>query len=231
MERKIALSILALALLAIGIAIIMPGGRQAPVDPKLPWDIQVHPDGGSSIFGLTLGQSSVSDVRQLLQEEGEVTLFVKPDGKINIEAFFERVFLSGLKANWVIAVDLTQEQMQPMYERGVRSAKLGSGELKVTLGKEDMDIVALSPIHHITYLPVTDLEPKLLESRFGTPDRRIAEQGTGITHWLYPEKGLDIAVDPDRQEVFLYVMPREFQELVVERLEETSEPATNPDSK
>jgi len=219
MERKIALSILAITLLAIGIAILMPGGRQVDPDPKLPWLIEVNADGSSTVFGLTLGKSSVAEVRKLLGEEGEITLFAKPDGELTIEAYFERVFLNGLKADWVMTADLTQEQMRPMYDNGARVSKLGSGEQKVTLRTEDMVAVAAAPIRHFTYLPVADLEPELIESRFGTPTRRIAEAETGVSHWLYPDKGLDIAVDPDRKEVFQYVAPKDFQRLVVERLE------------
>jgi hypothetical protein len=219
MERKIALSILALTLLAIGIAIIMPGGRQVDTDPKLPWLLGVNADGSSTVFGLTLGKSRVADARKLLQEEGEVTLFMDPDGRFTIEVFFERVVLSGLKADMVMTADLTQQEMQPMYDRGTRISKLGSGERKVTLRPEDIDAAAAAPIRHLTYLPVADLDSGLIESRFGTPAQRIAEK-SGATHWLYPEKGLDIAVDPERKEVFQYVAPKDFERLVVGGLRE-----------
>ena len=219
MERKIALSILALTLLAIGIAIIMPGGRQVDTDPKLPWLIGVNADGSSTVFGLTLGKSSVADARKLLEEEGEVTLFMDPDGGLTIEVFFERVVLSGLKADMVMTVDLTQQEMQPLYDRGIRLSKLGSGERKVTLRPEDIDAVVAAPIHHLTYLPVANLDSDLIESRFGTPAQRIDDE-SGASHWLYPEKGLDIAVDPERKEVFQYVAPKDFERLVVEGLRE-----------
>ncbi len=218
MERKIALSILAVTILAIGIAIIMPGGRQIDTDPKLPWLIGVNQDGSSTVFGLTLGKSSVADARNLLKKEGEATLFMEPDGKLTIEVFFQRVFLSGLKADMVMTAELTQQEMQPMYDHGTRVSKLGSGEQKVTLRPEDIDMVAAAPIRHLTYLPVADLDPELIESRFGTPAQRIAEK-SGASHWLYPEQGLDIAVDPERKEVFQYVAPKDFERLVVERLQ------------
>lgn len=219
MERKIALGILALTLLAVGIAIIMPGGRHADTDPKLPWLIGVNADGSSTVFGLTLGRSSIADARSLLKEEGKVTLFMDPGGRPTIEVFFERVSLSGLKADMVMTVDLTRQEMLAMYDRGTRVSKLGSGEQKVTLRPEDIDTVAAAPIRHLTYLPVADLAPELIESRFGTPARRVAEK-SGASHWLYPEQGLDIAVDPERKEVFQYVAPKEFERLVVERLPE-----------
>ena len=218
MERKIALSILAVTILAIGIAIIMPGGRQIDTDPKLPWLIGVNQDGSSTVFGLTLGKSSVADARNLLKKEGEATLFMEPDGKLTIEVFFQRVFLSSLKADMVMTAELTQQEMQPMYDHGTRVSKLGSGEQKVTLRPEDIDMVAAAPIRHLTYLPVADLDPELIESRFGTPAQRIAEK-SGASHWLYPEQGLDIAVDPERKEVFQYVAPKDFERLVVERLQ------------
>jgi hypothetical protein len=64
---------------------------------------------------------------------------------------------------------------------------------------------------------MADLEPAIIEKRFGTPAERIGEYEE-ITHWLYPQLGLDIAVDRERKEVFQYVMPREFEALVIRRL-------------
>lgn len=215
MERNIALTIFVLALLAIGLAILLPGGRQVDVDPKLPWMIEVDPDGRSRVFGLTLGQSTLADVRGIFGDEGEITMFATPDGVYSMEAFFRRIFLSGLNADFVAAIDLSQDTLRAMYERGLRLSKLGSGERKIELNPEDVQQHATgAPIRHLTYLPVVDLEQDILESRFGTPAKRLPGQ-QGVVHWLYPDKGLDIAVDPERKEVFQYVAPKDFNALIL----------------
>jgi hypothetical protein len=225
MERNIALTLAALALLAIVVAIIAPGGRQVDPEPKVPWRIEVQPDGSSSVLGLTLGRSTLADARRVFDEGGELTLFAEPDGDIAVEAFFEGVFLSGLRADIVLSLMLPAKTLEGMYDRGRRSSRLGSGEHKVTLHPDDVQRASTAPVGHITYLPVADPEPDLLESRFGPPARRIPT-GRGIEHWLYPDRGLDIVVDPEGKEVFQYVPPRDFQPLVVAPLEAHADAGT-----
>jgi hypothetical protein len=221
MDGKIALTIAALTLMAIGVAIMLPGGREPDPVPKLPWSIQAHPDGSSSVFGLTLGRSTLADAESLFEAEAELTLFAAPQGERSVEAFFGRLFLSGLRADMVVTLELPKATMDAMYDRGIRSSRLGSGETKVTLSPADAAAARNAPIRHITYLPTPDLDPELLQSRFGTPAQRIPGPDE-VVHWLYPETGLDIAVDPARKEVLQYVAPRDFQRLILAPL--TSSP-------
>ena len=52
-----------------------------------------------------------------------------------------------------------------------------------------------------------------MAQRFGEPLRRIQEAG-GISHWLYPDKGLDIAINPDGKEVLQYINPADFSRII-----------------
>ena len=65
----------------------------------------------------------------------------------------------------------------------------------------------------LTYLPKTDLEPKVVGKRFGEPAEKIAEPGGRVEHWLYPDKGLDIVMDKQAKEVLQYVAPKDFARL------------------
>ena len=160
----------------------------------------------------------------VLGADGALTLFCSPEGDISLEAYFERLFISGLKANLVLNPELDPLEAEALYERGQRVSQLGSGTQKVELAALDRERAAAAPIRLITYLPTADLEPELLARLFGEPARRIAEADSDIEHWLYPEKGLDIAVDPGRKEVFQYVAPREFQRLVTDPLRAAQTP-------
>jgi hypothetical protein len=51
------------------------------------------------------------------------------------------------------------------------------------------------------------LDEALLEKRFGAPAERITESETGIVHWIYPDKGMDLARDPKGKVVIQYVSP------------------------
>ncbi len=222
MERHIALTIAALALIAIAIAILLPGARTADPDPKVPWKIKVNADGSSSVLGLTLGHTTLEEIQQQFEQTPELTLFLAKDGSMSIEAYFERIFISGLRADMVMNLRLPDSELQAMFERGARMSKLGSGEKKITLSKADEKAAGQAAIEYFTYLPMADLDPELLEARFGIPGERIPAE-SDVIHWLYPDKGLDIAVDPNRKEVFQYVAPKDFQRLVVTPLKQAAE--------
>lgn len=222
------LGILALALMAIGLLMWLPGGRAPDPDPKLPWRITAHADGSASVFGLTLGTSTLAEARRILGDTGEATLFLAPGGALTLEVFFQQVFLSGLRADFVLGLDLDPGQAQAMFERGERMATLGSGTRKISLAAQDLARLGDLPVRHVTYLPMADLAPSLLETRFGAPAERIPEAGTDVMHWLYPDQGLDIAVSPGAKEVFQYVSPRDFARLIAPLRDPPGRPPTAP---
>jgi hypothetical protein len=213
MERKIFLTILGITLIALALAILLPGGRSVDPNPKLPWLIEVDDNGRTSVFGITLGKSTLQQVRDNFHEQGEVSLFVSADKNLVVEAYFQRLFLNGIKADMVLILQLDQATLGQMYDRGLRISKLESGAKKVKLTQPDMLRVAQAPIDHITYIPTADLDAELLAGRFGQPALRITE-ASGIEHWLYPDKGLDIALNPDGKEVFQYLLPANFDRIL-----------------
>jgi len=213
MERRLVLTLLAMTLLALGLALLLPGGRAVDPDPKLPWRIVVGADGSARVFGLTLGHSTLAEAQRLLGDNGELTLFAARDGRLTLEAYFDQVALSGLRARMVLTLELPRGQLQALYDRGVRVSRLGSGETKVIPSERDRADVVRAPLHDITYLPLADIPEEVLVKRFGPPGERIPVGG-GIVHWLYPDQGLDIIVDPRHKEVFQYVSPRDFTRLV-----------------
>jgi len=213
MDRKIILGVLAVTVLGLLLALFSPGGRPPDPDPKLPWLIQVDEHGNSRVFGLTLGGSTLDDARLMLGQPGEISMFAAPGGKFAVEVFFDQLFLSGLRADMVLTLAVPAAQAQQMFDRGLRVSQLGSGEKKVTLAPADLALLASLPIKHLTYLPRADLDAPLLEQRFGIPAKRIAE-ASGVVHWLYPQRGLDIALNPDGPEALQYVPPAQFDQLL-----------------
>ena len=214
MDRKIGFGLLLITLVVLAVAILSPGGRTVDPNPKLPWLIEVDAHGDTQVFGLTLGVSTLADAREVFQEQGKLNLFQSPQGEYAIEAYFQRLFLSGLRADMVLALDVGQQAAAEIFERGLRVSKLGSGAKKIDMTKPDQDLLAEERIALITYLPATDLDEEILSRHFGEPQQKLSEKKSGIVHWLYPEKGLDIAVNPDGKEVFQYVRPSEFEELL-----------------
>jgi len=113
----------------------------------------------------------------------------------------------------IVSLKVAQEPLEQMYQRGLRISKLESGARKVKLTKPDEETLAGYLIDHIAYIPKADLDETLIVNRFGEPARQIPEK-SGIVHWLYPDKGLDIALNPDGKEVFQYVVPSNFDQIL-----------------
>jgi hypothetical protein len=220
MDRKILLSVLTGALLAfIGIWMLLTAFPDQRADVRLyPWEVTRSADGQIQVFGLTLGKSTLSDLRTLLGEDGKLSLFAEThedgaDDTFAVEAYFDNILLSNLKADWVATLAVPQSQLAGMYDRGLRASKLASGSRKVKLDPEDAALLAAEPIRSLTYLPWKSLRPEDIAGRFGEPARKIREE-TGVVHWLYPNQGLDIARDPDGGVVIQYLNPPQYERAV-----------------
>ena len=209
-DRKIFLSILTISLIALAAAILLPGGRTVDDHPRLPWDVKVDPQGNLSVLGITLGQSTLEQARTSFESQGKANLFLTPDNRYVVEVYFQRLYLSGIRADVVLNMELPEAQAVQMFERGERISLMGSGTRKIELSSDDMKLLAQDKISYITYLPATDLEESLIFGRFGAPEKRMPEPDSSLIHWLYPTKGMDIAVNPDGKEVIQYINPGDF---------------------
>ena len=190
MDRKIILSVLAAALMAfIGLWLllsIIPDERAGL--HLYPWDVTQDAAGRTRVFNLTLGDSTLADVRALLDEEGKVNLFSNPDGSYSVEVYFDDIILSNIRADWIVTLGLDQDQLAAMYDRGLRVSTMSSGSRRVTMAPEDIENLTGVPIRGLTYLPWKSLEPRDIDGNFGTPAEQRTES-TGVVHWLYPDQG------------------------------------------
>lgn len=194
----------------IGWAFLFPGDPPKPED--LPWHIEHSSPSESRIFGLDLGKSTPSDAEYRFREKTETTLFRAPSGQLSAEVFFEQIDLAGLRAKIVVTVDCTPEELQAMYERGLRMAGTASGK-KITLTYADEQLIRNKPISSLTYMPALRIEPEVFVKRFGEPQERWQEKETAVTHLLYPQHGLDIILSEDSKPVLQFVRPDEFTRL------------------
>ena len=214
MDRNAIVIVLALVMVLVGIGMILPSGETVRKVRALPWEIETLPDGGSRVFTLTLGESTLANAEQTLGDEAEIQLFVREGGELSLEGFFPEVWLSGLKAQMVLNLDVEQETLRGLYEAGIRISKSSSGSSQVRLGGEEGAMARMAPIDVITYIPKASLEEKQLTGLFGEPREKLAADKNGTIHLLYPAKGLDIALDEKGKAVMQYVAPRDFERLI-----------------
>jgi len=184
------------------------------VHAGFPWQVDVLESGHTQVFSLIVGQSSLGDAERQFKETAELTLFSAKNTPPVIEAFFAEVKIGGLKSKMVMSIALPQDELEIMFNRGARIATLGSGTRKVTLSSEDARRVREAAIASITYLPAINLNAELIEKRFGIPAEKLADSSSDAIHWLYPDKGIDVALSEENKEVIQYVMPQNFDTLV-----------------
>lgn len=187
-------------------------------DPQIehagfPWEVSVLESGHTQVFSVIVGETSLARAEQIFHEAAEITLFSTPQSEAVVEAFFSEVKIGGLKSKMVMSIDIPQSELQAMFNRGARISTLGSGTRKVTLSADDAQRVRHAAIRSITYLPAINLNAELIEQRFGQPQQKLADPESDAVHWLYPDKGVDIALSDENKEVIQYVMPERFAEL------------------
>ncbi len=203
--------VVAVLLTGLLLLVLPPERDDAARRALLPWNVVPDGHGGSTAFGLALGEATLADAERVLGQ-AVLTLFRQPDGRLALEAFFDDVRPAGLKADFVLALGLPQATLTDMFDRGLRIARGTEGVSRVDLDPTDLPAVRAAPIAAITYLPAVNLDPEVVERRFGRPGSRVTE-APGLVHWLYPDKGLDVVVRDDGKEVLQFVAPREFERL------------------
>ena len=233
MDRKMILSILAFAVFAfIGIMLLLPDENIEDQTPRLPWQVEQDGQGRTQVFGFTLGETTLGEIRRLFQEEGEINLFARldPDHQATgyvVEAYFDQIYLNRIRGDFVIGIQADPATLGPMYERGLRISQLGSGAKKVKLDPADIATLETLPISTITYLPWKSLDAEIVAKRFGAPAEQRLEPETGVTHWLYPDKGMDLAMDKKGGVVIQYVNRDAFADLIAP-LEGLASPKPGP---
>jgi hypothetical protein len=212
---KFALSLIALVLLALVLPFFIPGsGKQEGVDPdsNLPWQIAVDGQGGSTVFGLQPGVSTLGDVRRRLGNEIEVAIIAEPNETGALEGYYSQVPLGFVLAKMIVTVDVPDEAISAMRERAVRAKHMESTTRRITLHPDDLAAADRLPIRAISVIPTVNLDEATIVQRFGEPGERIVVSDKR-THLLYPKLGLDVVVDKDGKELLQYVAPQQFARL------------------
>jgi len=155
----------------------------------LPWQIEILQDGSTEVFGLRIGTSRLSGAIEKLGSDMELAIVAATDEGSN-------------------EIDLKRWR-----ENALRFEYMETGlAKKYILSPDDLPQVLDEVITGMTFLPAVNLDEKVILARFGEPEKRV--QFHGVIHFLYPEKGLDLALHEDSKEVLQYVRPDAFHQLI-----------------
>lgn len=212
MKRWIAVG---LAVLSIGLSVFFlaimrpPGGQTSAPGQDRPWQISRAPDGATiSVFGLTLGQSTVRDAVAKFGRRYEFGLFESKDGQLGLEVYFRDAVIGGLSARLVLAARLPAATLNAIRAQVGKGKPTADGGRRYTLSEADDAQALTATITAITYVPAVDYDADLVRQRFGEPSERL--KGNDGIHWLYPQQGLDLLLGDNGQALLQYVPPPEF---------------------
>lgn len=214
-SMKFALALIAFVVAALVFPFFLSDvGKREGVDPNanLPWQITADGNGGSTVFGLQPGASTMGDVRRQLGRDVDVAIVAAPGESGSVEGYYSQVALGFVLAKVIVTVDAEKGQILEMRGRALSEKPMESTTRKYKLQPEDLGRIDSLPIRAISVIPTVNLDEVTILQRFGTPQERI-RIADHRTHLLYPQLGLDVLVDGEGKELLQYVAPREFASL------------------
>lgn len=106
----------------------------------------------------------------------------------------------------ILQTKASEQNIKYWRENSIKSDYVATGRAKkYTLSADDLTHALGEIITGLIFIPAVNLDEEVILARFGEPDERILL--TEVTHFLYPEKGLDIALYDNAKEVIQYVLP------------------------
>jgi len=178
----------------------------------LPWDIRLVDGGHSEVFGITLGQTTVSEALAILGVDHDLAIISDQQDKSGLEIYYSHFRTGPLAAKLVLSVNIDPLLLETMQARASNAQYLQSGARKFSLNDMDLDNIQNLSIGALSLIPSANLSRETIIARFGEP-AEIIVIGEQAQHLLYPAKGLDVAFHPETKETLQYTAPRDFEQL------------------
>lgn len=192
-----------------------------------PWQVAVDNQGGSEVFGLKFGQSNVQEALKLFSDSEQFLLTMQfaliknknQSGKIKLEAYFEKINLSGIAGKLVLVFTANGDFNEILSWRNQPKKNLNLKESFVNIQQVNLAELAFLRLSNITLVPNQSLSEEKLLSTFGQADEKI-KMSDEISHFLYPNIGVDVVVNRKAKDVIQYVAPKDFNQIRAPLLQE-----------
>lgn len=200
-----------LALPALALLMWWLGGTPRHTEYRdLPWQVEAAPDGRTSrVFGVTLGESPLSDLREKFRLFPSLGLFVLPDGSRTLEAYFGSVKLGPFEANLVALLDADEALVDRIMADGVGNKPMPSGARRLELSEANTEAALALPVRELSYVPRARYDADSALLRFGEPAQRLPVPD-GRQYWLYPDMGLVLMLNDKGRDMLHYSPPADF---------------------
>jgi len=219
------LAFLAITLLLFTLPFVFPIAEGEANNLGLPWEIEQNEFGQTRVFGISPGISTLDDAIANFGDDMELAIMVAaniPTGEeakdAALEGYYSQVRLNFLQARLVLTLDASEQIITAMLARSPKAEYMSNGSRKYSLHPDDAALARTLPLAALTLIPGARLDEETITMRFGSP-AAIVPVGENLQHYLYPDKGLDIAVDKKGKNVLQYVAPTEFEERIMRPLQ------------
>ena len=195
-----------------------PSRKASKVTP--PWEITLHDDGSSSVFGIQLGKTRFEDAARHLGWDREVAILIGNDDVASLEMYYSRFRSGALTGKLVVAADASPQIAAQLAEQSAGGEYLGTGSRRFDIELSQLDGNQDVAVKTLSFIPTINLDESIIEGRFGKATEIITVGDS--RHFLYPEKGLDIALNPEGKETLQYIAPKHFHLLRQPLLQQNS---------
>jgi hypothetical protein len=178
----------------------------------LPWQI-TSTVSTSTVFGLTLGQSSLGSAIEKFGNSYEAAILAKKDQPGALELFYNDFKAGPIMGKLIVVADLPVEEVQAMRSNAAREEYVETGNKKVMLKPGQLELVKHYAIRSIVLAPSVRLSDEIVRQRFGEPEQ-VLQESEQLSHYLYPHKGLHIVVNDNGKDLLEYVSPDRFAGLI-----------------
>ncbi|MDR0673404.1 MAG: hypothetical protein LBF93_07060 [Zoogloeaceae bacterium] len=207
---KTVLIVFALVALALALPLFWtPKTLPEGFDRNLPWQITLDASGNSEVFGLTPGKSRLSDARALFGDDFDLAVIAAANQTGALEVDYAQRSFGPLLARLILTLEASPEAIEAMRGRALRREYKEGSNKKFTLDPDDRARAEDAVIRAISLIPSARLDEETITRLFGVAAETRPE-GETLTHYLYPEKGLDIVIDKKGRDILQYVAPGDF---------------------
>lgn len=199
---------------------VSPPGAGDPARVDLPWQVQVQDGGGTRVFGLRPGVSTLAEVEGRFGDNLRVGLIVPSGGAPALEGFVETFQAGFISGKLALAFDAEPAWLAAAQARAPRN-EVGEGgrSRRYGLSAEDLSQARRMTLVGLSFVPAAALDEATVVQRFGTPAERFVGQA-GERQLLYPAQGVAIALPPQAGDgarakaVIQYVAPQDVERLL-----------------
>jgi hypothetical protein len=173
-----------------------------------PWATQVQ-GGVVSLLGLQLPGSRWGEVAARWGDGVQLAVMARRDQAGRLEAYIERVDAGGVLGRLVLVFDVPDDTLRALQQGAAKAEAVDGVVWRHVMRGEQRQQLAAVPVRSLSFVVSTRLDAATLRQRYGAPSQRWLEAGR-LRHWLYPERGLALVLDPEGRHVLQAVPPADF---------------------